>query len=70
MKKIVAGALCALMLVAAAGCRRKIDGPRIWWDDQNREPMPDSYQLPEDLRAGTERDPGMTYSETYGLSGL
>ncbi len=35
-------------LFAAAGCSMfAVEGPRIWWDDQQRKRLPNDYTLPE-----------------------
>lgn len=65
--KIWMTVLALTALLALGGCRRKLDGPRVWWDDQSREYLSDDYQLPEDRRTGTEHDPNRQDLEYYGL---
>lgn len=69
MGRLVGGLVLAAVVMATAGCgfRRKIDGPKIWWDDQAREQLPDNYELPADRRQGTERDPERSTFDTFGM---
>ncbi|MDR1612605.1 MAG: hypothetical protein LBT97_07445 [Planctomycetota bacterium] len=41
-------------LAPIAGCGRRIDGPRFWWDDRQQERLPDGYSLPADPAAPDE----------------
>ena len=59
----------AVLMTMAGGCRqKKMEGPRIWWDDNARQRLPDHYRLPEDLLEGTDRDPNrFDQYDPYGL---
>lgn len=54
-KKHLAVLLVAVvLLMAIAGCGRRIDGPRFWWDDRQQERLADGYELPADPTAPDE----------------
>ena len=67
MKRFVCWMALAALCLVFSGCRRKLDGPRIWWDDQARERLPGDYQLPENRLKGTERDPEQLDRDFFGL---
>ncbi len=57
MRKI--GILLMLVVLSAAtmaGCGREVGGPRFWWDDKNKERLPEEYTLPEDPAAPADVD--------------
>ena len=50
---VALSALTALSaLLWASGCKRRIEGPRSWWDDRAGRSLPADYRLPpeEDVR--------------------
>ena len=40
-------ALLVLALMAVSACTSPVKGERLWWDDQKREQLPNTYMLPE-----------------------
>ncbi|MDR0362426.1 MAG: hypothetical protein LBJ46_07070 [Planctomycetota bacterium] len=46
--------VAAIALAAAAGCGRRIDGPRFWWNDRAQDRLPEDYALPSDPAAPDE----------------
>lgn len=59
-------AVLILSLCAASGCGRPVRGPRFWWDDRQREKLPDDYMLPPAPPRTTEGAVG----EPYHIKGL
>lgn len=60
MVVLVLGVLL-LSLSVASGCGRPVRGPRFWWDDRQREKLPDDYMLPPAPPRSEEGAPGDPY---------
>lgn len=53
MRKHLLLATTCVALAMLCGCGRKIQGPRIWWDDRNQQAL-DGYELPNDPAASAD----------------
>lgn len=69
MHRHIVGIVLAVLVLAlsvSAGCGRAVRGPRFWWDDRQREKLPDDYMLPPAPPRSEEGAPG----DPYHIKGL